>query len=132
MDIARYSIEKPVNTWLIVLVALLGGIWGLLSVGRLEDPDFTIKNAIIFTAYPGASAEEVETEVTERLESAIQQMQQLHEITSVSKPGLSQIDVEMKDTYGPEELPQVWDELRRKVRDAQADLPQWGAAAGHQ
>jgi len=123
MDIARYSIEKPVNTWLIVLVALLGGIWGLLSVGRLEDPDFTIKNAIIFTAYPGASAEEVETEVTERLESAIQQMQQLHEITSVSKPGLSQIDVEMKDTYGPEELPQVWDELRRKVRDAQAQLP---------
>jgi len=123
MDIARYSIEKPVNAWLIVLVAFLGGIWGLLSVGRLEDPDFTIKNALIFTAYPGASAEEVETEVTERLESAIQQMQQLHRITSVSKPGLSQINVEMKDTYGPDDLPQVWDELRRKVRDAQGQLP---------
>ncbi len=123
MDIARYSIEKPVNTWLIVLVAFFGGLWGLLSVGRLEDPDFTIKNALIFTAYPGASAEEVETEVTERLESAIQQMQQLHRITSVSKPGLSQINVEIKDTYGPDALPQVWDELRRKVRDAQGDLP---------
>jgi len=123
MDIARYSIEKPVNTWIIVLIALLGGIWGILTVGRLEDPAFTIKQAQVITAYPGATAEEVETEVTEKLETAIQQLPQLKEIMSKSTPGLSRISVEIKSTFDSEELPQVWDELRRKVNDEQRNLP---------
>ncbi|MFD1694471.1 efflux RND transporter permease subunit [Roseibium aestuarii] len=122
MDIARYSIEKPVNTWMIVLVALLGGLWGLMTVGRLEDPAFTIKTAQVITAYPGATAEEVELEVTEKLETAIQQMPQLDKLKSVSQPGLSRIEVEIKDTYDGEELPQVWDELRRKVNDEVRNL----------
>ncbi|MTH97227.1 efflux RND transporter permease subunit [Roseibium sp. RKSG952] len=123
MDIARYSIEKPVNTWMIVLIALLGGLWGLSSVGRLEDPAFTIKQAQVITSYPGATAYEVETEVTEKLETAIQQMPQLDTVTSTSMPGLSRIEVEIKDTYDSQELPQVWDELRRKVTDEQRNLP---------
>jgi len=123
MDIARYSIEKPVNTWIIVLIALLGGIWGILTVGRLEDPAFTIKEAQVITAYPGATAEEVETEVTEKIETAIQQLPQLKQIVSQSTPGLSRISVEIKSTFGSAELPQVWDELRRKVNDEQRNLP---------
>ncbi|MBS8259219.1 AcrB/AcrD/AcrF family protein [Roseibium polysiphoniae] len=123
MDIARYSIEKPVNTWMIVLLAFLGGLWGLSTVGRLEDPAFTIKQAQVITAYPGATAAEVETEVTEKLETAIQQMPQLDKITSVSQPGLSRIEVEIKPTYDGSELPQVWDELRRKVNDETRNLP---------
>lgn len=123
MDIARYSIEKPVNTWMIVLMALLGGLWGLSTVGRLEDPSFTIKEAQVITSYAGATAVEVENEVTEVLETAIQQMPQLKKITSVSEPGLSRISVEIKDTYDGTELPQVWDELRRKVGDEQRNLP---------
>ena len=124
MDVARASIEKPVNTWLIVLICLLGGLYGLLSVGRLEDPAFTIKEAKVITAYPGATAVEVEEEVTEPMESAIQQMAQLKEIRSVSRPGVSEITVEIQDTYDGHELPQVWDELRRKVNDARAALPE--------
>ncbi|TYC63306.1 efflux RND transporter permease subunit [Rhodobacterales bacterium] len=123
MDIARYSIEKPVNTWMIVLMALLGGLWGLSTVGRLEDPAFTIKQAQVITSYPGATAQEVENEVTEILETAIQQMPQLDIITSVSEPGLSRISVEIKPTYDGTELPQVWDELRRKVNDQVRNLP---------
>ncbi|MDD7910491.1 efflux RND transporter permease subunit [Pseudovibrio exalbescens] len=123
MDIARYSIEKPVNVWMVVLIALLGGIWALSSIGRLEDPEFTIKTAQVITAYPGASASEVEEEVTEKLETAIQQLSQLDELTSNSEPGLSRIQVEIKDTYDKNELPQVWDELRRKVNDVRNDLP---------
>ncbi|MEJ8475269.1 efflux RND transporter permease subunit [Roseibium algae] len=123
MDIARYSIEKPVNTWMIVLLALLGGLWGLSTVGRLEDPSFTIKTAQVITAYPGATASEVETEVTEKLETAIQQMPQLDKLTSVSQPGLSRVKVEIKNTYDGAELPQVWDELRRKVNDETRNLP---------
>ncbi|WP_366657898.1 efflux RND transporter permease subunit [Fodinicurvata sp. EGI_FJ10296] len=123
MDIAHTSIDRPVNTWLIVLACLIGGIVGLLTVGRLEDPAFTIKEAIVVTPYPGASASEVEREVTEVLESAVQQMAQLKQVRSKSMPGLSEITVEIQNTYDGEALPQVWDELRRNVRDAQGDLP---------
>ncbi|MQX35579.1 efflux RND transporter permease subunit [Roseospira navarrensis] len=123
MDVAHTAIEKPVNTWVIVLICLIGGLVGLMNVGRLEDPAFTIKEAQIITAYPGASAVEVEEEITEPLESAIQQLAQLKEIRSVSKPGISEITAEIQDTYDGSELPQIWDELRRKVNDARAHLP---------
>lgn len=124
MDIAKRSIEKPIITWLIVVICLLGGIWGFNAVGKLEDPSFTIPYAIINTPYPGATAEEVEEEVTERLERAIQEMPQIDVLDSKSLPGRSEIQVEIQDTYGSNELPQIWDELRRKVNDAQGDLPQ--------
>ncbi|WP_447556019.1 efflux RND transporter permease subunit [Vreelandella sp. EE22] len=124
MDIAKRSIEKPINTWLIVVICLFGGIWGFNTVGKLEDPSFTIPYAIINTPYPGATAEEVEEEVTERLERAIQDMPQIDVLDSKSLPGRSEIQVEIQDTYGSDELPQIWDELRNKVNDAQADLPQ--------
>ncbi len=121
--LARLAIEKPVLTWLVILACLLGGWWGFDTVGRLEDPAFTIKESIVFTPYPGASAEEVEREVTERLETAIQQMSQLREVRSESSPGISEIRVVVRDEFDGSELPQVWDELRKRVRDAQAVLP---------
>jgi len=124
MNIAKLSIERPLNTWLIVVICLLGGIWGFNTVGKLEDPAFTIPNAIINTPYPGATAVEVEEEVTERLERAIQEMEQIDVIKSKSLPGRSEIQVEVHSSYRSHELPQIWDELRNKINDAQGDLPE--------
>ncbi|WOX06911.1 efflux RND transporter permease subunit [Microbulbifer pacificus] len=123
MKISDLFIDRPVYSWTLILIFLLGGLWGLLDIGRLEDPAFTIKQARVFTSYPGASARQVEEEVTEKLEIAIQQMAQLKRITSTSRTGLSEINIEIKDEYLSEELPQIWDELRRKVNDAQSSLP---------
>lgn len=123
MDIARLSIQRPINTWLLILLCLLGGIWALMTLGRLEDPAFTIKQAIVVTTYSGATALEVEEEVTEVIESAIQQLPQLDFIESRSMAGISEITVEIKDAYKTPEMPQIWDELRRKVNDAQVLLP---------
>lgn len=123
MDIARLSIQRPINTWLLILLCLLGGIWALMTLGRLEDPAFTIKQAIVVTTYSGATALEVEEEVTEVIESAIQQLPQLDFIQSRSMAGISEITVEIKDTYKTPAMPQIWDELRRKVNDAQVLLP---------
>ncbi len=123
MKIARASIDRPLYTWLIILIALFGGIWGFLSLGRLEDPAFTIKNAVIATEYPGATAEQVALEVSEPLESAIQQMGEVDTITSVNQPGFSLIEVEIKSTYDGTELPDIWTRLRAKVRDAARGLP---------
>ncbi|MDX5434530.1 MAG: efflux RND transporter permease subunit, partial [Halomonas sp.] len=124
MDIAKSSIERPVVTWLIVVICLVGGIWGFNNLGKLEDPSFTIPNAIINTPYPGATAQEVEEEVTERLEMAIQELQQIDVIESLSMPGRSEIEVEVASTYRSHQLPQIWDELRRKINDTQAALPE--------
>lgn len=122
-NLARLSIERPVLTWLVILFCLFGGMQGFMSVGRLEDPSFTLKEAIIFTPYPGATSEEVENEVTERLETAIQQMSQLDEVYSESSPGMSEIHVVMRDEFDGTQLPQIWDELRKRVRDAASTLP---------
>lgn len=123
MDIAKASIRTPVNTWLIIIICLLGGLIALGEIGRLEDPSFTIKEAMVITQYPGASAEQVEKEVTEPLETAIQQMSQVHQVRSLSKPGVSEISVEMKTNFDGTELPQIWDELRKRMADAQNSLP---------
>ncbi|SDF12933.1 efflux RND transporter permease subunit [Limimaricola pyoseonensis] len=124
MGIARASIEKPILTWLVILGCLMGGIWGFATLGRLEDPAFTIKQAVISTGYPGASAEQVAREISEPLESAIQQMGEVDTITSVNQPGRSLIEVEIKSTYDGEALPDIWTKLRAKLRDAGRDLPQ--------
>jgi len=123
MDIARGSIEKRVISWLCVLILIFGGLASFGSLGRLEDPEFTIKDAVVVTYYPGASATEVEQEVTDRVETAIQQLSQVKEMTSKSFPGRSEITVTMRDKYGKDTLPQIWDELRRKVGDVQSQLP---------
>ena len=123
MDFARYAIGKPVNTWVLVLICLVGGIIAFLEIGRLEDPEFTIKEAIVNVQYPGATALDVEQEITEPLESAIQQMSQIKEIRSRSMPGAAEIRVVIQDSYQGEALAQVWNELRNKVADAQGDLP---------
>ncbi|MGR3594647.1 MAG: efflux RND transporter permease subunit [Limimaricola soesokkakensis] len=123
MNIARASIEKPILTWLLILGCLFGGIWGFATLGRLEDPSFTIKAAVISTSYPGASAEQVAREVSEPLESAIQKMGEVDRITSVNRPGVSLIEVEMKSTYDGSALPGIWTKLRARIRDAARDLP---------
>ncbi|PSW07227.1 efflux RND transporter permease subunit [Photobacterium lipolyticum] len=123
MNVAHYSIKNKVISWMFVLLMLIGGAISFIGLGQLEFPEFTIKNALVITPYPGASPEQVEEEVTLVLEDAIQQMKQIKHITSINSAGLSQIDVEMEDRYDATMLPQIWDELRRKVNDAVSDLP---------
>lgn len=123
MDLARYAICKPVNIWVLILICLVGGVLAFFEMGRLEDPEFTIKEAIVTVQYPGATALEVEQEVTEPLESAIQELSEVKEIRSRSMIGLAEIRVEIQDRYSGEQLDQIWDQLRNKVGDAQQTLP---------
>ncbi len=118
MDISRQFINNPTRVWLAILLLGVGGLLALLNIGRLEDPAFTIKTAVIVTHYPGASAQQVEEEVTLPLENAIQQLPSLDNVSSISSNGLSQITVNIASQYHSSELPQIWDELRRRVGDA--------------
>jgi multidrug efflux pump subunit AcrB len=104
-------------------LVLAGGLVAYLKMGRLEDPEFTIKEALIVTPYPGASAEEVAKEVTNPIESACQQLGQLDHVKSESSRGRSVVSVNVQDRYDKHRIPQVWDELRRKIADVQSQLP---------
>lgn len=123
MNLVSYALNNRSVTLVFIFLISIGGILSYERIGRLEDPEFTIKEAVIFTQYPGATAEEVELEITEPLETAVQQLKQLEEVRSISRAGLSIIFAEMQDSYDKDGLPQVWDELRRKVNAAAAELP---------
>lgn len=122
-NIARFAVDKPIYTWMLVLTCFFGGIIGIDSVGRLEDPDFPMQRALIITTYDGASAEEVELEVTDVIEASLQELPYVDEITSKSIPGRSEIQVQLHEEYGESETPQVFDELRRRVIEAAGRLP---------
>jgi len=123
MNLGAIAINKKVITWAFTLVLLIGGLQVYDQLPRLEDPEFTIKQATIETSYPGASAAEVEEEVTDVIERACQELGQLKFVESWSYRGKSVVQVNIKDNYDKTTLPQVWDELRNKVGDYQGQLP---------
>lgn len=123
MNLAEVSIRKSTVAWFLTILIVLGGLWAYTGLGKLEDPTFTIKTAAIITPYPGASPLEVEEEVSALIESAAQKLGQTDKVRSLSKEGLSIVYVDIKDTYKAADLPQIWDELRRKVTDTQLALP---------
>ena len=123
MDIAEYSIRHRTVSWMVLLLLVLGGAMAFLELGRLEDPPFSHRDAVIVTLYPGATAEEVELELTHPLENAVRQMPELSAIRSVSMPGVSQIKAEFDYERDFEKMDGVWDKIRRKLDDAQGELP---------
>jgi len=130
MSIAATAVDKRAVTYFATVLIFFAGIASFFSLGQLEDPDFTVKTAILSTPYPGASPEEVELEVTDRIELAIQQLKPLKNVRSKSGHGRSVIWVDIDPAVSSKELPQVWDEMRRKVGDVQPFLPP-GAGPSH-
>jgi multidrug efflux pump subunit AcrB len=124
MNIGEYSVRTPVISWLLVIILVGGGLLSFDEMGKLEDPAFTIKNAMVITLYPGASAQEVKDEVTYHIEDAIQRLEQVKQIKmSISRPGVSDISIEFKDKYRADDFPNIYDELRRKIADMKSKLP---------
>ncbi|MGF1635417.1 MAG: efflux RND transporter permease subunit [Phycisphaerae bacterium] len=123
MNLASLSHSYRVVTLALSVVAVVAGVWAYGSLGRLEDPAFPIKQAVITTPYTGATPAEVADEVTDPLEEALLQMGKVDYVTSQSMAGRSVIKVYIRDRFGAEQLPQVWDELRRKVAAAELKLP---------
>ncbi|WP_417578979.1 efflux RND transporter permease subunit [Nitrincola sp.] len=125
MDIAAYSVAKRTSLWVVIVLVLLGGYLSYEQLPRFEDPEFIIRKAVVITTYPGASAQEVAQEVTDRIEAAVQMLQEVKQVKSVSKQGYSEVTVEIKMEFSRNhaQLQQVWDILRRKLADAQRGLP---------
>ena len=121
MNLAEFSIKNQLLCVIAIFLALAGGWNAYQTMPRFEDPEFTIRTALIFTQYPGASPEQVALEVTDPLETAIQQMQEVDTISTVSSAGVSEITVNIKYQFSKtkEELQIIWTKLRNKMNDAE-------------
>ena len=125
MNLAEFAIRNRLISALVIIAALYGGWHAYQNMPRFEDPEFTIRIAQITTQYPGAAPTEVLNEVTEPLETAVQQLQEVDYIESVSSAGLSRINVNIKYEFSrsKSDLQLIWGKVRNKIEDAQAQLP---------
>lgn len=124
MNLPRYSLDNPKVIWFFLAVLFIGGLVAFGHLGKKEDAPFVIKSASIVTRYPGATPEEVEQLITEPIEREIQSMRRVYKITSESFYGMSKIMIELLPSTPADEMPQMWDELRRKILTVQAVLPE--------
>ena len=125
MNLAEFTIRNKVLSVIVILLTVIGGWTAYKDMPRFEDPEFTIRTAQIIVQYPGASPVEVAEEVTEPLERAIQQMQEVDSIESKSSTGVAEILVNIKYGFSKSkaDLQLIWTKLRNKVNDAEQSLP---------
>jgi len=123
-NLSRWALEHPALTRYLMVALMVLGMASYFQLGQDEDPPFTFRAMVVRTYWPGATAQQVAEQVTDKLERTLQEVPYADKIRSYSKPGESQIILELKDYSKPGEVPQVWYTVRKKVGDMRATLPQ--------
>ncbi|MGN0035705.1 MAG: efflux RND transporter permease subunit [Bacteroidaceae bacterium] len=123
MDLSKWAFQNRNLVYFLIAVLMAGGAFSCYQMSKLEDPEIKVKLAMVVTTYPGASAHQVELEVTDVLEKSIRTMGHINSVESYSFNDLSLIQVELLSTVPNDEVEQCWDMLRRKVSNAKASLP---------
>lgn len=122
-DLGNWAWDNKKLIYFLVVVLVIGGLGAYYNMSKLEDPELTVKIANVVTVYPGASAHQVELEVTDVLEKSIRSMKGVDVVNSRSMNDLSIISVQLSTLVQNDEVEQYWDILRRKVNDVQQSLP---------
>ena len=123
MSIAQFSMRHRSVVWFLLALCIVGGVWAFLQMGKKEDSTFVLKSAVVSCAYPGATPFEVEELISEPLARELQSMRRVKKISSESYYGLSKITIELESSIRSKQIPQMWDELRRKVQNFSSQLP---------
>lgn len=123
MNISKWALNRGVLIHAFVAVLIIGGLWAFTQMPKLEDPAIRVKQALVVATYPGASAHQVELELTDPIEKSIRQMPTIDHIESSSYADMTIITVELHPTVKDDELEQQWDLLRRKVENIKPSLP---------
>ncbi len=115
--------NRQIVLFLMLLLAVVGAV-SYTKLGQSEDPPFTFKAMVVRTQWPGASAEEVSRQVTERIEKKLMETGEFDRITSFSRPGESQVTFMARDSMNSRDIPELWYQIRKKVNDIRHTLPQ--------
>ena len=122
-NLSRWALEHvPLTRYLMVVLMLLG-FAAYFQLGQDEDPPFTFRAMVIHTNWPGATAQQVAEQVTDKIERTLQEVPYADKIRSYSKPGESQVIFELKDSSRPAEVAHIWYQVRKKIGDMRHTLP---------
>ena len=124
INLSEWALKHP---QMVLFLLMLLGIAGVLAYGRLgqkEDPEFTVKTMVVQAAWPGSSAQQMAEQVTDKLEKKLQEVAEVDYTSSYSKPGVTQIKVNLRDSTPPAAVADVWYQVRKKLGDIQHTLPQ--------
>ena len=123
LNLAEWAIKHKPVVYFFIFFILLGGLWSYFHLGRSEDPDFTIRQAVVSAAWPGATAEKITEQVTDPLEKKLQDTKGLDYLKSFTHDGKTVIYVNLKDSVKKEDIQTRWHEVRNLVNDEKASLP---------
>lgn len=123
LNLAEWAIKHKPVVYFFIFFILLGGLWSYFHLGRSEDPDFTIRQAVVSAAWPGATAEQITEQVTDPLEKKLQDTKGLDYLKSFTHDGKTVIYVNLKDSVKKEDIQTRWHEVRNLVNDEKAALP---------
>jgi multidrug efflux pump len=122
-NLSEWSLRHGSLVAYLMLMLSVAGVLAYFTLGRSEDPDFTIKTMVVRSFWPGATAAEVERELTERIEKKLQELPSLDNLRSYSKPGESMVFIELLDSTAPKRVPELWYQVRKKLDDIRQTLP---------
>ncbi|WP_312844033.1 efflux RND transporter permease subunit [Diaphorobacter nitroreducens] len=122
-NLSRWALEHAALTRYLMVVLMVLGIAAYFQLGQDEDPPFTFRAMVVRTYWPGATAQQVAEQVTDKIERTLQEVPYADKIRSYSKPGESQIIFELKDSSKPAEVANIWYQVRKKVGDMRYQLP---------
>jgi multidrug efflux pump subunit AcrB len=122
-NLSGWAIKSRSLTIYLMVVALLAGIFAFTNLGRDEDPSFTIKTMLVTALWPGATMDETQNQLTDRLERALQETTGLDALRSITRPGIVTIYVDLEGTFPPEDVGDVWQQVRNRTADIRHTLP---------
>ncbi|BCT91315.1 resistance-nodulation-cell division efflux transporter [Lysobacter helvus] len=123
-NLSRWAIAHPQFVLFLMLLFALGGVYSWRHLGQMEDPAFTVKAMVVQAQWPGATADQVAQQVTDRIERKLQEVAEVDYLSSFSKPGVSQITVVLRESVPAKKVPDVWYQVRKKIADIQGTLPE--------
>ncbi|AKS42054.1 efflux RND transporter permease subunit [Wenzhouxiangella marina] len=123
LNLSRIAASERAVTLFFLLLSILGGLYAFLSLGRAEDPSFTVRVMVVSAQWPGATVNELEEQVVDRLEKRIQEVENLYRIETTIRPGRADLQVEFHDYTPSERLPELFYEVRKRMWDEQGRMP---------
>jgi multidrug efflux pump subunit AcrB len=122
-NLSVLAVRERAITLFFILLAFIGGTWAFLSLGRAEDPSFTIRALVVSAYWPGATAEEVQSQLADRLEKRIQEVRNIHKIDSQVRPGAVNLTIEFKDYTPSAMVPDLFYQIRKRMQEEAANMP---------
>ena len=122
-NLSHWAVTHQSLVLFLILLVVTGGAISYFKLGRAEDPNFTIKVAVVTTIWPGATAQEMQAQVSDRIEKKLQELPYFHKAQTYTKPGFAASQIELKDYTPAKQVPELFYQLRKKLTDIKADLP---------